>query len=169
MPGRPASEDGTEAGFRIGGTVQKLDVSTYSVPPKSDSDVMAYILFGRPMSQTSGAEGNQASNAAALLGAARAGERIGREAFRRQGGPFQVAPRQSGAADQQLALVGDSQPHARQRDADKRMRTICLDIEVPADFPAKYHGALVRAASQCAVKKTLEDPPEFLIETVVRG
>jgi translocation and assembly module TamB len=61
--------DGTEAGFRIGGTVQNLDVTTYSVPPKSDSDVMAYILFGRPMSQTSGSEGNEASNAAAILGA----------------------------------------------------------------------------------------------------
>ena len=63
------ASDGTEAGFRIGGTVQKLDVSTYSVPPKSDSDVMAYILFGRPMNQTSSTEGSQASNSAAILGA----------------------------------------------------------------------------------------------------
>jgi translocation and assembly module TamB len=63
------ASDGTEAGFRIGGTVQNLDVSTYSVPPKSDSDVMAYILFGRPMNQTSSTEGNQASNSAAILGA----------------------------------------------------------------------------------------------------
>jgi translocation and assembly module TamB len=63
------ASDGTEAGFRIGGTVQKLDVSTYSVPPKSDSDVMAYILFGRPMNQTSSTEGNEASNNAAILGA----------------------------------------------------------------------------------------------------
>ncbi len=63
------ASDGTEAGFRIGGTVQKLDVSTYSVPPKSDSDVMAYILFGRPMNQTSSEEGSEASNNAAILGA----------------------------------------------------------------------------------------------------
>jgi autotransporter translocation and assembly factor TamB len=63
------ASDGTEAGFRIGGTVQELDVSTYSVPPKSDSDVMAYILFGRPMNQTSSSEGDQASNNAAILGA----------------------------------------------------------------------------------------------------
>jgi len=61
--------DGTEAGLRIGGTVQNLDVSTYSVPPKTDSDIMSYILFGRPMSETSGSEGNQASNTAAVLGA----------------------------------------------------------------------------------------------------
>jgi len=63
------ASDGTEAGFRIGGTVQNLDVTTYSRPPRSDSDIMAYILFGRPMDQTSGTEGNQASNAAAVLGA----------------------------------------------------------------------------------------------------
>ena len=63
------ASDGTEAGFRIGGTVQDLDVSTYSVPPKSDSDVMAYILFGRPMNQTSSTEGSRASNNAAILGA----------------------------------------------------------------------------------------------------
>ncbi len=63
------ASDGTEAGFMVGGTVQDLDVSTYSVPPKPESDVMAYILFGRPMSQTSGTEGSRASNAAALLGA----------------------------------------------------------------------------------------------------
>jgi translocation and assembly module TamB len=61
--------DGTEAGFRVGGTVQNLALETYSNPPKTESDIMSYILFGRPMSQTSGAEGNQASNAAALLGA----------------------------------------------------------------------------------------------------
>ena len=63
------ASDGTEAGFRIGGTVQKLDVSTYSVPPKSESDVMAYILFGRSMNQTTGSEGAEASNYAAVLGA----------------------------------------------------------------------------------------------------
>ncbi|HUT77942.1 MAG TPA: translocation/assembly module TamB domain-containing protein, partial [Polyangia bacterium] len=61
--------DGTEAGFRIRGTVQNLDVTTYSVPPKSDSDIMAYILFGRPMSETTGEQGNQATNAATILGA----------------------------------------------------------------------------------------------------
>jgi len=55
-----------------------------------------------------------------------------------------------------------------QRDAQHRIRTIALAIEVPPDFPAKYHDALVRAASQCAVKRTLEDPPRFVVETVVR-
>ena len=61
--------DGTEAGFRVRGTVQNLDVTTYSVPPRSDSDIMAYILFGRPMSETTGDQGSQATNAATVLGA----------------------------------------------------------------------------------------------------
>ena len=42
-----------------------------------------------------------------------------------------------------------------------------LDIEVPQDFPAKYHDALVRAADQCAVKKHLENPPKFAVTTSV--
>ena len=54
------------------------------------------------------------------------------------------------------------------RGTDGKIHTISLDIEVPEDFPSKYHGALVRAANQCAVKKTIESPPEFVIETVVR-
>ncbi len=42
-----------------------------------------------------------------------------------------------------------------------------LDIQVPPTFPEKYHDALVRAASQCAVKKHLETPPKFDVRTVV--
>lgn len=42
-----------------------------------------------------------------------------------------------------------------------------LDIQVPASFPEKYREALVRAASQCAVKKHLEHPPSFEVRTVV--
>lgn len=42
-----------------------------------------------------------------------------------------------------------------------------IDIQVPAGFPEKYHEALIRAASQCAVKKHLEQPPQFEVRTVV--
>ncbi len=44
---------------------------------------------------------------------------------------------------------------------------IQLEIQVPADFPEKYHDALIRSASQCAVKKHLEHPPQFEIFTKV--
>ncbi len=45
--------------------------------------------------------------------------------------------------------------------------SIELDIHVPADFPEKYRPALIRAADQCAVKKHLEHPPSFAVNTVV--
>jgi len=50
-----------------------------------------------------------------------------------------------------------------------RLAKIAIDINVPDDFPEKYHKALVKVADQCAVKKTIMDPPEFEIRTVVRG
>lgn len=43
---------------------------------------------------------------------------------------------------------------------------IRLEIVVPADFPEKYRPALIRSAEQCAVKKHMESPPRFEIETV---
>ena len=49
-----------------------------------------------------------------------------------------------------------------------RLANVRISIEVPADFPEKYHRALVRAASQCSVKKTLENPPELVVETEIK-
>ncbi len=46
--------------------------------------------------------------------------------------------------------------------------TIAIDINVPPDFPEKYHNALIKVADQCAVKKTIMHPPKFAIKTVVR-
>jgi ribosomal protein S12 methylthiotransferase accessory factor len=48
----------------------------------------------------------------------------------------------------------------------KRLTNVRIAIEVPVDFPEKYRDALVRVANQCTVKKTLENPPEFTVETV---
>jgi ribosomal protein S12 methylthiotransferase accessory factor len=56
------------------------------------------------------------------------------------------------------------------KNPDTRMLDVIdLDIEVPPEFPAKYHEALVRAASQCAVKKLIETPPRFDVRTVVKA
>ncbi|NOZ79994.1 MAG: osmotically inducible protein C [Acidobacteria bacterium] len=49
---------------------------------------------------------------------------------------------------------------------DHRLGRVELDIRVPDDFPAKYHAALERAAAMCAVKRTLENPPELVVRTV---
>lgn len=38
-------------------------------------------------------------------------------------------------------------------------------LDLPAEFPAKYKGAIVRAMDQCTVKRQLAHPPEFSIRT----
>ncbi len=43
---------------------------------------------------------------------------------------------------------------------------IYLDIQVPPGFPEQYKPALIRSAEQCKVKKHLEHPPVFHVETV---
>lgn len=48
-----------------------------------------------------------------------------------------------------------------------RLGRIRLDIVVPPDFPQQHHATLVRVAEQCAVKRVLENPPEFVIATRV--
>lgn len=42
---------------------------------------------------------------------------------------------------------------------------IDLEIQVPSTFPDKYRDSLIRSADLCAVKKHLENPPEFDITT----
>ncbi len=44
-----------------------------------------------------------------------------------------------------------------------------LDIVVPPEFPEKYHKALIRSADQCAVKKALQNPPSFDVQTKVEA
>lgn len=36
-----------------------------------------------------------------------------------------------------------------------------MDISLPADFPAQYHKAALRAAGMCTVKRHLNNPPAF--------
>ena len=50
------------------------------------------------------------------------------------------------------------------RDPDKkRLARLEIEIILPADFPEKYEKAVVRAAEACSVKKTVLDPPEFVL------
>jgi len=42
-----------------------------------------------------------------------------------------------------------------------RLANVELDVVLPPEIPEKYHSAIVRAASLCAVKKTLADPPHI--------
>ena len=45
--------------------------------------------------------------------------------------------------------------------------SIEIEIQVPPTFPANYYDALVRSAEQCKVKKTIENPPGFVVHTRV--
>ena len=42
-----------------------------------------------------------------------------------------------------------------------------LEIQVPPEFPQKYYESLINSAKLCAVKKHLENPPQFEITTKV--
>ncbi len=50
-----------------------------------------------------------------------------------------------------------------------KLSRVDLDIQLPADFPEQYREPLIRAASQCAVKKQLEHPPVIEVKTSVQG
>jgi ribosomal protein S12 methylthiotransferase accessory factor len=50
----------------------------------------------------------------------------------------------------------------------QKMGKIKIDIKVPPEFPEKYYDALVKTASLCAVKKTIQNPPEFEVVTSVK-
>lgn len=44
---------------------------------------------------------------------------------------------------------------------------IDIDILVPPTFPAKYYDSLIRSAELCKVKKHIEKPPKFNVQTKV--
>ncbi|MBM3147666.1 MAG: OsmC family protein [Actinobacteria bacterium] len=45
--------------------------------------------------------------------------------------------------------------------------TVEIDLRLPPEFPEKYRDAVVRAVNQCAVKRHLAMPPEFVVKTLV--
>jgi len=48
----------------------------------------------------------------------------------------------------------------------KRLARVKIEIGLPRGFPDKYRRAVARVADMCAVKKSILDPPEFIIEAV---
>lgn len=56
-------------GFNVRGTLQSPLLSVYSEPSMTETDALAYLLFGRPMSQATPAQGSQMAQAASSLGA----------------------------------------------------------------------------------------------------
>lgn len=57
--------------------------------------------------------------------------------------------------------------HTEQDPAKHLVSKIRLEIIVPETFPAKYRAGLVNAANLCTVKRHLQTPPVFDVETQV--
>lgn len=47
-----------------------------------------------------------------------------------------------------------------------KLEAVHLTVHLPEGFPEKYKEAVVRAADQCAVKRAIQDPPEFVFRSV---
>jgi len=63
--------------------------------------------------------------------------------------------------ERKLSTEGLSLRLTPERDAERRLTTIRLDVTLPAGFPDKYRDALMRAVDHCAVKRAMVDPPAF--------
>jgi translocation and assembly module TamB len=57
-------------GLQISGTAQRPVLTIFSNPPMEQSDALAYLITGKPLSQVSGGEGNAINSAAQALGSA---------------------------------------------------------------------------------------------------
>ena len=55
--------------------------------------------------------------------------------------------------------------HINREASSGMVRKIDLEIQVPPGFPEKYLSSLVRSAELCAVKKHIEQPPQFDVYT----
>jgi len=87
------------AGVNVRGTLKDPQLDLFSTPAMDQGDALSYLLFGRPMRQASGAEGQQLYNAALSLGlsggeklAKRIGSLFGLEQLEVEGG---VTPQES--------------------------------------------------------------------------
>ena len=54
---------------------------------------------------------------------------------------------------------------AERNEETKTIAKIAIEILLPEEFPEKYTDQLVRVAEKCTVKKNLENPPLFEINT----
>lgn len=63
-------DDGQQVGLNITGTAARPVLTVFSQPPMEQSDALAYLITGKPLSQVKGGEGNMVSAAAQALGSA---------------------------------------------------------------------------------------------------
>ncbi len=64
--------------------------------------------------------------------------------------------------ERNISTVGLGLSLDMERDEETHTTTkIIIELKLPENFPTKYNKAILRAAEQCAVKKTLENPPQI--------
>ncbi len=78
------TRDSVTAGLNVSGTLESPEVTVFSEPPMMQSEALAYLLLGRPLSELSQSEGSRLSNAAASLGL-RGGNMLAQRIARRFG------------------------------------------------------------------------------------
>jgi ribosomal protein S12 methylthiotransferase accessory factor len=47
--------------------------------------------------------------------------------------------------------------------AGRRVGSIRIELRLPPEFPERYCSAILRAVDQCAVKRHILEPPEFVV------
>lgn len=90
------------AGIAIGGTLKSPELSLFSEPALSESDTLSYLLFGRPLQSTSGAQGRALASAATALKLS-GGERIAEHLGARFG--IEEVGIESGSTSDEASLV----------------------------------------------------------------
>ena len=64
-----------------------------------------------------------------------------------------------------IPMDGIKLTQVNQFNPQKRMiDEISFKVQLPPEFPAKYHKALIKTINQCSVKKHIQDSPRFEVE-----
>ncbi|PLX93761.1 MAG: osmotically inducible protein OsmC [Desulfuromonas sp.] len=65
----------------------------------------------------------------------------------------------------QIDTAGLSLSLNAERDPQRhRLSKVSMTLHLPEGFPEKYHTAILKATDRCAVKRAIEDPPEFSVQ-----
>ena len=91
-----------EAGILVFGRLKKPQLQLFSTPPMDDSDILAYILIGKPLREATTSEGDRVSQAARslqLAGGTWLAKRLGKEL------DIEEVSIESGAGDDTASLV----------------------------------------------------------------
>jgi ribosomal protein S12 methylthiotransferase accessory factor len=77
---------------------------------------------------------------------------------------------QSYCQSKQIDTTGIGVTLSTRRDPEsKKITALVTTIDIPPHLPAHLHKTLCKVAAQCAVTKTIESQPEFIVEARATG